>query len=272
MNDDTLDSMLSQDLGIYNPLIIFVEDRIARTKKSRRKRLLNGIYLEIFAGFNQNSAVRSLYDSLENSQRCDQFLGFFMEELERVGLNHLSDSLNRKNPNIERVEIRVDIDDTLYRLVTWKRISQVRLLEEVAGEFTQSSQDEIAYLRELIDNGVVSYLEITLGGDIYGGRNIQTFKKLPSHSLYVREEKHNLPKRYAKNGCHSQMRILSVFGRDHNMGAMIRQYLDDAEVSLSRVQIDCLKYDTEFIKLVDDYHRSNCENSLLLNGALRLQS
>lgn len=270
LNDYIFDDDL--DVSMYNSLILRIEDRMARIKKSKRKRFLNGVYQEIFAGKNKNSLFRNLFYEL-NEDRQEQFMGFFMSELKRVDLEFLATNLDKRCPNIVRVELRLNTDDILYRYVTWKRKSAVKKLSYGSQGFDvlneSANQDEISYLRERVFQEGLKYIELRIDSEIYGGKDAMSFRKLTKPSLFVREKLNELPKRYGKLNELSQIKILEEMGHEHNITSMIKEYLVDAGLDMTKLSVkekrkftpvlNDLKWNYKFRHCVEEYHMNNKE-------------
>ena len=86
----------------YNPLILELEKRFSKNKKQNKKRFLSGLCQELFTRDKDTIHYRQLFDSL-SLERKEQFIGFFMEELEFVSLRGISTSLKIRNHTLEKI-------------------------------------------------------------------------------------------------------------------------------------------------------------------------
>ena len=265
-------------MRFYNPLILELEKKFSKIKKQNKKRFLSGLYQELFTRDKDTTHYRQLFDSL-SLERKEQFIGFFMEELDSVSLRDISTSLKKRNPTIEKIEIRGEIDGKLHCLKTWKDVNPNKKLEDHLGQHqtTGDEYNELSYMFNLMKRNV-NYVEIKIGEDIYGGEALDQMQQLSEHTLYVREDLSWLPKKYTANG-ESQTKIMQFYGRRHNIGPMVRMYLYDAGFRLEdysgleryhlRKRIKkMIRHDSNLLTQVDEYFKSNKSTTPKLPSSL----
>jgi hypothetical protein len=193
-----------------------LEDKLARTKKKRRKHVLKGIYKELFCNCNHNSTIRKAYQLTIGTAHQNHFLGFFVEELQRENLDFLSTAVQARTTPLQRVEIRYMQDNNLKKLVSW------------TGKTTKKLPTTTLPTPIHTD-----YIEISVGEKVYAGRTIDNLTEVSEPSYLVREEKHMLPQRVSKIGKESQQHI-QISYLHNNYRKMALTYLSSLGIELPK--------------------------------------
>jgi hypothetical protein len=266
------------DEGINNPLISHIISKLGKLKKSKHKKFLHGLYLNFFTQTNKSHNYEfNLFQEIKNSPKEDQFIGFFGDELQKVNLNHITKKLKKIHPDIQKVQIRLEHNNTIDRYITWRKIYSYKKI----GSYIESHETNYDFEELPIDtisqNGF-SYLEVIIGEQIFGGKTLSSIKPLSEKSLLVREDQSYLPPVYKKNWKGNQFGVITSYDKEHNHKRMLLEYLNKCQYlpieldGLGRKEfrkiIKYLKHDSQVIERIEEIYRNNKNENLKLEDSL----